>query len=115
MFQNVINTRIANGAAESRAIDLRETFPSLGLVHIPAWTAANLAFKVASSLDGTYAPLRNASGALVEISGIQTAAPGWYRLPEELNGASFVKMWSETAGSDVNQGAERAIQIVGKG
>ena len=106
---------IAASAALSNAVDMREYVGDAGLIYIPAWTAASLGFYVSDAYAGTYAPLRDDAGAVVEISGIQTAAAAWYKIPEELRGAAWVKLWSETAGSDVNQAAARACMIFVKG
>jgi len=116
MFQNVIYTQIASGEALSGVVDLSDCVGGVGLVKIPAaWTSAGLGFQAAESADGTFVPLRDQSGAIVEISGIQTAAAGWYKLPDELHGAMRVKLWSQTSGSNTNQGAARDLVIAVKG
>ncbi len=116
MFVQKVNVSILNGAALSQAFDLRDLVGDAGLVGVPsAWTAAAIGFKVSDSIDGTFSPLRDETGALVEVSGVQTAAAGWYKLPDALKGAFYAKLWSENAGADANQGADRAIVLVGKG
>jgi hypothetical protein len=116
MYKNKANVTIANGTAESGEIDLQNVVGDAGLVGIPAaWTSAALGFKVSDKSGGTFSSLRDESGSLVQISGIQTSAAGWYKLPEALRGAMFVKLWSQTAGSDVNQGADRALVVMAKG
>lgn len=116
MFRNVLNTTIGAGAALSGAIDMRDVVGDAGLVGVPgAWTAADLGFKVSDTLGGTYSPLRDESGAIVQISGIQTGAAAWYKLPAALRGALFVKLWSQSAGSDANQAAARALVVAVKG
>lgn len=107
----VVTVTIAEDAAESGAVNASPLATTFQAVYIPAWTAASLGFKVCDTVDGTFAPLRDETGALIEVTGIQTAAAGWYRLPLELLAAPFFKLWSETAGSDVNQGADRACKI----
>lgn len=106
---------IASGAALSEAMDLGRWVGDAGLVGVPsAWTAANLGFKVSDAIDGTYSPLRDDTGAIVEVSGIQTGAAAWYKLPEGLRGARFVKLWSQNSGSDANQAAARSLVMVVK-
>jgi hypothetical protein len=107
---------IANGTALSEARDFGFYVGDAGVVLMPGtWTAANLGFKVCDTENGTYAPLRDEAGAIVEISGIQTGAPGAYKLPAALRGARWVRMWSQSAGSDANQAGERAIVVHVKG
>lgn len=116
MIINRVNVTIANGAALSDPIDLKNYFGSLGLVRVPsAWTGASMGFQVSDSLDGIYSPLRDNTGILVEVSGIQTAAAAWYQLPDALRGALFFKLWSETSGSGVTQAAERVLTVVARG
>jgi hypothetical protein len=69
---------------------------------------------VCDSVAGTFAPLRDEAGSLVQISGIQTSAAGWYKLPEGLRGAQYVKLWSQSAGVDANQAADRALVVMAK-
>jgi hypothetical protein len=107
---------IAENAALSGAIDLSNVVGDAGLVGVPsAWTAAAIGFKVSDTLGGTYSPLRDESGAIVQISGIITNAAGWYKLPDALRGAMFVKLWSQAAGVDTNQAAARSLVVVAKG
>lgn len=111
-----VNLTIASGTAESEAFTLVDALGNVGMVKTPAaWTAATIGFKVSDSFGGTYAPLRDPTGNLVAVSGVITNAAGWYRLPYELAGAFYVKLWSMNAGSDVNQEADRALVIVAKG
>jgi hypothetical protein len=107
---------ILNGAAISNAISMADF--SGGLLIFPAaWTAAAAAFKVCSTPGGTFVPLRDQSGAIVEITNIQTAAAGAYPLPDELFGSMYFQVWSENAGAgtDAAQGADRSIGVVLKG
>jgi hypothetical protein len=107
----VVAVTIANGEAESGVVSASPLATTIQALYIPAWTAASLAFKVCDTAAGTFAPLRNEFGALIEVTGIATAAAGWYKLPIELLAAPFFKLWSETAGSNTNQGAERVCKI----
>jgi hypothetical protein len=110
-----VNITIASGAALSEAIRGDDLLGNAGMVYIPAWTAASLGFKISDTENGAYVPLRNEFGSLVEITGIQTAAAGWYKLPTEMMGAAWFKLWSETSGSDTNQGSARACKVAMKG
>jgi hypothetical protein len=105
---------IASGAALSGVIEMEQY--AGGQVIIPAaWDAAAIAFKVCATPDGAFTPLRSQSGALVEITGIVTNAAGAYPLPDELFGSLYVKLWSETSGSDTNQTAARSLVVTLKG
>jgi hypothetical protein len=74
-----------------------------------AWTAANIGFQVSSTFDGTYLPLYDDAGNIVEIA--SPAVDQAMRVPVEVLAARFVKIWSQTAGADTNQGAERALIV----
>jgi hypothetical protein len=116
MFANKINLTIPLGTAESEAFSLVDLVGDAGLVGTPAaWTAAAMGFKVSDSFGGTFSPLRDESGTIVQISGIVADAAGWYKLPDALRGALYVKLWSQTAGSDTNQDADRSLVVVAKG
>lgn len=99
---------IPNGTALSNVITWREF--GYGILHMPAtWTAADIGFQVSSELDGTFLPLYDDAGALVEIA--SPAVDQAMRIPVEVLAARFVKIWSQTGGADTNQGAERALII----
>jgi hypothetical protein len=111
-----ISLTIEAAAAESQAFSLADFVGDAGLVGTPAaWTAAGLGFKVCDTFAGTYSPLRDESGSLVQVSGIITNAAGYYKLPDALRGAQYVKLWSQTAGSDTNQDAARSLVVTVKG
>ncbi len=115
---NALTVSVTGGAgvAESQAFSLADLVGDAGLVGVPsAWTAAGLGFKVSDSFAGTYSPLRDEAGAVVQVSGIITNAAAWYKLPDALRGALYVKLWSQTSGSDTNQAAERALVVCAKG
>jgi hypothetical protein len=116
MNSTKFNLTIGASAAESEAFSLVDAVGDAGLVGVPsAWTSAALGFKVSDSFGGTFSPLRDESGAVVEIAGIVTNAAGWYKLPDALRGALYAKLWSQTSGSDTNQDAARALVVVAKG
>lgn len=100
--------QIANGTALSEAISYHQY--TTGIVHIPAtWTAANIGFQVASEVAGTYLPLYDDAGALVEIASV--AVDQAMAIPDTVKAARYVKLWSQNAGADANQGAERTLVV----
>lgn len=107
---------ILNGAAISNSIPMAN-FSGGSLIFPAAWTAAAAAFKVCSTPAGTFVPLRDQSGVIVEITNIVINAAAAYPLPDELFGCLFFQVWSETpgAGTDANQGANRILTVVLKG
>jgi hypothetical protein len=81
-----------------------------------AWTAANIGFKVCDTGAGTFVPLRDQTGNLVQITGVQASEADAYPLPDELFGCLYFELWSCTAaGADTNQGAARSLTVVLKG
>lgn len=110
-----VDLAIAENEAESNAFDM-SIFSGGSVLFPAAWTDASAGFKVCGTLDGTYVPLRDGSGALVQITGIITNAAAAYPLPDELFGCRFVKLWSCTSeGVATNQAAARALIAVLKG
>ena len=99
---------IANGAALSEAFNF-SGYSWMQIQMPAAWTAASLGFQVSSALGGTYVPLYDASGNLVEVA---VAVDQAFAVPSTITSASWVKLWSETGGSGVNQGAARTIIVV---
>lgn len=98
---------IANGAATSDVFDMKDY--AGGQIHMPAaWTAASIGFQISSSSGGTFLPLYDNSGSIIEIDG--PSADTAYQLPKDLFGAHYVKLWSQDgAGADTNQGAARTL------
>jgi len=109
-----IAAAIPADAAESNVIGFAD-FSGGQVITPAAWDAAAIAFKVCSTPDGTFVPLRDQTGALVEITGIVANAAAAYPLPDELFGSLYFKLWSETAGVDTNQTAARALTVTLKG
>lgn len=110
-----LEVEIQNAAALSDEIDLggaREF-----MVVIPStWTNANLGFQVSEEAGGTFVPLYDDGGNLVQIAGIAIAASRAYVLPPEVGVCQHIKLWSQNgAGVSVNQGAKRTIQLTSKG
>jgi hypothetical protein len=102
-----LSVTILSGEALSAAYSI-EGFTA-GLLHMPAaWTAASIGFQVSSTFGGTYRELSDESG-LIEIA--TPLANEARMLPADIGAAKFVKIWSETAGSGVNQAADRVITL----
>jgi len=102
------NAAILAGADLSSVISWHDY--AYGILHMPAaWTAADIGFQVASELDGTYQPLYDDAGALVEIS--SPAVDQAHVVPLGVLAARFVKLWSQSGGGGVNQVAERALSV----
>jgi hypothetical protein len=107
-----VNTvTIAASAALSGAIDFRRF--SRMEVHMPsAWTAADIGFQVSGAIDGTYLPLYDEADPAVLLEIGAPAVDQAHVAPAKLAGAAFVKLWSQTAGTGVNQAAERLLVVV---
>lgn len=99
---------IPSGEALSEAIDFGRY--SKMVIHMPdGWDAADIGFQVATTKAGTYQPLHDDAAALVIVDG--PSADESYAAPTEIAGARWVKLWSNTAGADENQSADRAIGV----
>lgn len=91
---------------------------SWGSIIFPAeWTAADLAFYCSTSRGGTYVPMRDEDGAILQITGIATGAAGSYFIPLQVfGGGPFVKFKSITVGTDptsaVAQAANRLLTVI---
>lgn len=110
---NLLTVEIAQGAAESEPIDMRDY--AAGLVIMPAaWTAADLGVKVSDSENGTFVPLKdeqNKFGTDVNIDGPATSTA--YPIPVWAFPARWVKLWShDGTGNSVTQGAKRTLTIM---
>jgi hypothetical protein len=108
-----VDVTIANGASLSQAIDFRQF--SLMTVRMPAtWTAASIGFKVSDTAGGTFSPLYDDGGSLVQIS--SPTANNAYVAPAEVAAGHWVKLWSQNgSGSDTNQAAARTLAVDLKG
>ncbi len=99
---------IPNGTALSNTVDYRDF--AFALLHMPAaWTAADIGFQVSSDPNGTFLPLYDALGVLVEI--ISPAANQAHAIPVDVLASRFFKLWSQNVAVDANQGAERSLII----
>jgi len=101
---------IANGAALTEAFEMSNH--AGGIVLMPAaWTAASIGFQVSDSHGGTYYPLYDQNGTLVQIS--SPAVDKAYSFPAEVFSGGWVKLWSQDgAASGTNQGAARTIGVI---
>jgi len=104
-----VSLTIASGAALSDAFDFSSY--SMAVVHMPsAWTAASIGFYVCQTPAGTFLPLYDKNGSLVQIS--SPAASQAHACPAELAGCRWVKLWSQDgAGSGTNQAAARTLNL----
>jgi hypothetical protein len=104
---------IAESAALSDALDFRAMAGAM-LTMPAAWTAASIGFKVCATSGGTYLPLYDEDGTLVQIS--SPAVDKAYSFPAEVYAASYVKLWSQDgSGNNTTQDAARSIGVMAKG
>lgn len=95
------------GQSETAAIGFRD-FAAMGVSIGATWTAASLGFLVATDIAGTYRPLYDAAGDLVEVA---AAASKAFAVPDEVFAFPYVKLWSQTAGVAVNQAAPTTLEL----
>jgi hypothetical protein len=109
LFGEVETVEIAINEALSGVIDLRGYLGGLRL-HMPGtWTSASIGIKEAPTSTGTYNPLYDENGSLIEFS---AAASRVIRVePKYLFGAQYIKLWSQNSGSDEDQAAAREIVV----
>ena len=110
MFRDheVLTATIPNAGSFSNEIDVHSW--AGGNVYLPAgWTAAEIGFYVCHTTGGTFLPLYDELGTLLEIAGVAVSQA--YRIPAEVFATGFMQIWSETAGVSTPQGAERIIQV----
>lgn len=91
------------------AIDMRPYAQMI--IRMPAaWTAASIGFKVAEAADGTFLPLYDDDGNLVQIDSPSVSQA--YVAPAPLGAGHFVKLWSQNgSGTNVAQGDDRTLGI----
>ena len=102
---------IANGEALSGEFYLGP-YAFLSVEMPSAWTAANIGFQVSRESGGTFVPLYDEFGNLVEIA---PSTGQMHVAPAEVAGQLYVKLWSQNAGVNENQGAERTLGLIMKG
>jgi hypothetical protein len=99
---------ILSGASLSDSIDLQGARP-VSLRLPAAWTAASITFQ--ASEDGiTFGDLYNALG---EVTYPAAASRFISLTPQDFLGCRAIKVRSGTAGTPVNQGADRTIVVTG--
>lgn len=104
-----ITLTIANGAALTEAFEFGGA--TMFCIHMPAaWTTADIGFQVSSEFGGTYLPLYDESGAVVEVSG-PAASRAYAVTNSKVASARFIKLWSQSAGVGTNQAAERVLTV----
>ena len=104
-----ITVTIASGAALSDAIKC-DRF-SGGFIFVPVtWTAADIGFHTNYVRGGTFVEASSTTGSLLDITGVVSGKA--FFIPPELFGATYIKLWSQSAGVGVNQSAERTIHVV---
>ena len=108
----VKNATIAINTALVTAPITSEEFTQGSIEVGETWTAANIAFMICDTVNGTYVKARDDSGSPYVISGIKTAEAGSYKIPPEVLVHPYFKPRSEsTAEALVNQTAARALKI----
>jgi hypothetical protein len=102
---------IANGASLSGAVAIHPN-SLVGIVMPADWTAANLTFQVSHDDGTTFNNLYDKDGTEVTV----TAADDRYITlePALWAGIRHLKVRSGTAGTPVNQGAARTLQLVAR-
>lgn len=100
---------IASGANLTEAFDFRQL--AGGQVIIPASFEGDIGFKVCNTIDGTFVILLDEEEELVQIVATPERAAF---IPAKVFPAAFVKLWSQNAGSDQNQSADRALVVMAK-
>ena len=114
ILQNEIEPLVATIAITtslSAAVRLPNGHGLVGILMPAVWTAAVITAQV--SLDNvTFYNLYNSDGT--EVSLTVAAATALFLLPAEWIIANYVKVRSGTAGTAVNQAAERAVTLVTK-
>lgn len=109
----VFTVTVLNGAAISEAIPVDDMIG--GLIKAPtAWSAANIGFKFCDTSDGTFVPMKDEAGAVLQITSVITNAAYSYFIPTKVLAAGgFIKLWSKNTGSeaDVNQAADRSVVV----
>lgn len=110
-----VSATIANGAALSSAIDMTQWIAQgsptpIAIIMPAAWTTAGITLQ--ASNDGVnYNEVYTQAGSEYTVT---TPAASEYIIlnPPDLEGMTYIKIRSGTAGSPVNQGAARTISLV---
>jgi hypothetical protein len=100
---------IGSGQALSGEADL-EGRVLVGVVIPAAWSAANLTFQGAAAPGGTFQDVYDDAGTEYVV----TAAASRHIAVQVLEALQYVKVRSGTAGTPVNQVAERTVTLITK-
>lgn len=105
---------IANGASLSDAEDLGG-FTLVGVITDSAWDTNSMSFLSATTLDGTYLPVKSlTTGSEFTAPGI--AASGWYGAdPADFASVRYLKVRSGTSAAAVNQSGDTVVTLVLRG
>jgi len=112
-----VTATIPNGTALSQEINLQDgvndhrTLSITGVVMPSAWTAAGIGFQLALSSGGIFQAAYDSDDALLEIA-VAQASRTYLVNPVATVGMPYLKVWSQTGGTSVNQGAERDIILI---
>ena len=99
---------IPNGGALSPVVDLGGV-QLVGFVMPGTWSAAHIGFQV--SIDGTnFVPLHTTADAVYDIA--VTGGNAYSLPPSDFAGWRYVKVWSQSAGTGVNQGQQSTVTLV---
>lgn len=106
---DVANATIANGQSLSGAVNLGG-LRLFGIVMPAAWTAANLTYQMSHDSGVTWINMYDVNGSEL------TATAGTSRFiaidPANFAAVPMIKIRSGTAATPVNQGADRAVQLI---
>lgn len=109
---------IKSGNSQSNVIDL-ENYQAVGLLLPAAWTTANITVLVSNTYnpsDNTdttgFQSLTDDAGAEFTITAAAAKAIGIRRTTSPLLPFRYMVLRSGTNGTPVNQGADRAIQVI---
>jgi len=101
----------SSGNVTTEIVDMRDY--SLLLIHMPAgWTSASIGFKVASEAAGTFLPLYDDNGTLVQVD--SPAVDCAYSAPAEVAVARFVKLWSQDGSAGNTAQTSARVLLVDK-
>lgn len=106
----IITVTIASGASQTGAIDLENY--QLAAIQMPtAWTAAGISYLAATTKTGTYQPVYSNG---IEVTASVAASTCAVAADNALCLAPlrFIKIRSGTAGTPVNQGADRTLTLI---
>jgi len=80
-----------------------------------AWTSAVITFLASDSPNGTFSKVMSQNGTELSVTVAANGAYALETLSPQLGIARYIKLRSGTAGSPVNQSAERTIKVLMRG